>query len=30
LAYEFLSHKNTTITLIKKEFPELYKLYKSW
>lgn len=29
LAYEFLSHKNTTITLIKKEFPELYKLYKS-
>ena len=28
LAYEFLSHKNTTITLIKKEFPELYKLYK--
>ena len=29
LAYEFLSHKNTTVTLIKKEFPELYKLYKS-
>jgi hypothetical protein len=29
LAYEFLSHKNTTITLIKNEFPELYKLYKS-
>jgi len=29
LAYDFLSHKNTTITLIKKEFPELYKLYKS-
>jgi len=28
LAYEFLSHKNTTVTLIKKEFPELYKLYK--
>lgn len=28
IAYEFISHKNTTITLIKSEFPELYKLYK--
>lgn len=28
LADDFLGHKNTTITLIKKEFPELYKLYK--
>ncbi len=29
MAFEFLSHKNTTVTLIKNEFPELYKLYKS-
>ena len=29
LACEFLGHKNTTVTLIKNEFPELYKLYKS-
>lgn len=28
IAYDFLAHKNTTITFIKKEFPELYKLYK--
>ena len=29
IACEFLGHKNTTITLIKNEFPELYTLYKS-
>jgi hypothetical protein len=29
MAYDFLTHKNTTITLIKKEFPELYNLYKA-
>ena len=29
IACEFLGHKNTTVTLIKNEFPELYKLYKS-
>ena len=29
LACEFLGHKNTTVTLIKNEFPELYKFYKS-
>lgn len=28
MAFDFLSHKNTTITLIKNKFPELYKLYK--
>ena len=27
LAYEFVSHKNTTLALIKTEFPELYKFY---
>ena len=27
--YEFLSHKNTTLTLIKNGFPELYRLIKS-
>ena len=28
LTYKFLNHKNTTLTLIRERFPELYELYK--